>query len=231
MIPLFTLLLSLFWSPEGNICLFSFIMLHNNHQPPANFACLPFVAEQVVYSGIYYMFFTKNSCLLLLSTRLMRVKQNCKVVGCEIFFFFKSAKVCSAEEKSWVRWSLSVDLSLQATSFTCKKSRDALLIIATLSVRMWTATHFIGDVHYEIVFALVSITVLQGKIKMAALVAVLSPYHPHRHAQTYIYTVCVYMENFHNKAGNTHKSTHTDRYINITSCSLLPSTGCPPCNI
>lgn len=38
------------------------------------------------------MFFTENSCLLSLSTRLMRVKQNCKVVGCEIFFFFLSLR-------------------------------------------------------------------------------------------------------------------------------------------
>lgn len=117
MIPLFTLLLSLFWSPEGNICLFSFIMLHNNHQPPANFACLPFVAEQVVYSGIYYMFFTKNSCLLLLSTRLMRVKQNCKVVGCEIFFFLSLRKsvVLRRRAESGDRFQVIYHCKLQAS--------------------------------------------------------------------------------------------------------------------
>ncbi len=46
-------------------------MLHYVHQLVSNYVCLLFVTEQVAYSGPY-SFFTENSCLLLLETRLMR---------------------------------------------------------------------------------------------------------------------------------------------------------------
>lgn len=47
--PIFTLPLAMFQpppTPQGNMCLFSSLMLHSAHQLAANFVCLPLSAGQ-----------------------------------------------------------------------------------------------------------------------------------------------------------------------------------------
>lgn len=80
--PVFTLL-ALFWSsptPEGNICLFRYLMLHYVHQVFCVWVCV-----------------CENSCLLQLRTRLMRANQNITVVGHKI----KALSDKMPAESSW----------------------------------------------------------------------------------------------------------------------------------
>lgn len=73
--------------------------------------------------------------------------------------------------------------------------------------------YLIGDVHHQIVFTLVSVAVLGRRGKDGCFISCPRPL-------CCIQTTLI-----------TREKTNTDQYINISGCSLLPSTGCLPSNI
>lgn len=75
-------------------------------------------------------------------------------------------------------------------------------------------TYLIGHVHHQVVLTLVSIAVLEGK-----------------EGEDGCFISCPRPRCCIQRTLITREKTNTDQYINISGCSLLPSTGCLPSNI
>lgn len=137
-------------------------------------------------------------------------------------FWQKSGSVMNQERSSSLIGMLAFVSCIPLFSFLVWRPQIFARPVVSLEIRALETPvekgrllrpYLIGDVHHQIVFTLVSIAVLGRRGKDGCFISCPRPL-------CCIQTTLI-----------TREKTNTDQYINISGCSLLPSTGCLPSNI